>query len=33
VELETLSAIEAALGGDLRIQAFFDMIVGTRYVN
>ncbi|PQE03570.1 patatin-like serine protein [Rutstroemia sp. NJR-2017a BVV2] len=29
VELETLQAIETALGGDLRIQAFFDIIVGT----
>ncbi|KAM3089514.1 hypothetical protein ACMFMG_001101 [Clarireedia jacksonii] len=29
VELETLHAIETELGGDLRIQAFFDLIVGT----
>lgn len=31
VELEVLKAIETALGGDLPIQAFFDLIVGTRY--
>ncbi|KAH8667562.1 hypothetical protein BGZ60DRAFT_564753 [Tricladium varicosporioides] len=29
VELEVLKAIEKALGGDLPIQAFFDLIVGT----
>lgn len=31
VELEVLKAIERALGGDLPIQLFFDLIVGTRY--
>lgn len=30
VELEALRAIERALGNDLPIQAFFDLIVGTR---
>ncbi|KAL3422514.1 hypothetical protein PVAG01_06670 [Phlyctema vagabunda] len=29
VELEVLKAIETALGGELPIQAFFDLIVGT----
>ena len=33
VELEVLRAIEKALGGNLPIQAFFDLIVGTRYLN
>ncbi len=28
-QIEMLKAIEAALGGDLPIQAFFDLIVGT----
>jgi patatin-like phospholipase/acyl hydrolase len=32
VELEVLKAIEKALGGNLSIQAFFDLIVGTRYL-
>ena len=32
VELEVLRAIERALGGELPIQGFFDLIVGTRYV-
>lgn len=32
VELEVLKAIERALGGNLRIQSFFDLIIGTRYV-
>ena len=31
LELETLRAIELALGGKIPIQAFFDLIVGTRY--
>lgn len=30
VELEVLNAVERALGGKIRIQAFFDLIVGTR---
>lgn len=30
VELEVLRAIERALGGELPIQGFFDLIVGTR---
>jgi hypothetical protein len=30
VELEILSEIEKALGGTIPIQAFFDLIVGTR---
>jgi hypothetical protein len=33
VELEVLRAIEKSLGGNLRIQNFFDLIIGTRYVN
>lgn len=32
VELEVLRAIEEELGGNLHIQAFFDLMVGTRYV-
>lgn len=32
VELETLRQIEIALGGNLPIQAFFDLMVGTRFV-
>jgi patatin-like phospholipase/acyl hydrolase len=31
IELEVLKAIETELGGKLPIQAFFDLIVGTRY--
>ena len=31
LELEVLRAIELALGGKIPIQAFFDLIVGTRY--
>ena len=31
IELEVLKAIETELGGRLPIQAFFDLIVGTRY--
>lgn len=30
VELEALRRIEQGLGGNLRIQSFFDLIVGTR---
>ena len=30
LELEVLNAIERALGGELRIQSLFDLIVGTR---
>ena len=30
VELEALRQIERALGGQLPIQCFFDLIVGTR---
>lgn len=30
VELEVLRAIEQVLGGRIPIQAFFDLIVGTR---
>jgi len=30
IELEVLKCIEGALGGKLRIQSFFDLIVGTR---
>lgn len=33
IELEVLRAIEAELGGKLPIQAFFDLIVGTRQVD
>lgn len=33
IELEVLRAIEGELGGKLPIQAFFDLIVGTRQVN
>ena len=33
VELETLKQIERAIGGKLSVQCFFDLIVGTRYVN
>ena len=32
VELEILRLIENVWGGGLRIQDFFDLIVGTRYV-
>jgi hypothetical protein len=32
VELEVLRALEQQLGGNLPIQAFFDLMVGTRYV-
>ena len=32
IELEVLRAIESKLGNSLPIQAFFDLIVGTRYV-
>ena len=31
IELEALRTIEEQLGGALPIQAFFDLIVGTRY--
>ena len=31
LELEVLRAIEMALGDKMPIQAFFDLIVGTRY--
>ena len=31
VELEVLRALEKSLGGRIPIQAFFDLIVGTRY--
>ena len=31
IELEVLKAIETELGGKIPIQAFFDLIVGTRY--
>ena len=31
VELEVLRAIELELGGQINIQHFFDLIVGTRY--
>lgn len=31
LELEILRAVELALGGKIPIQAFFDLIVGTRY--
>jgi hypothetical protein len=31
VELEVLRAIEQELGDNLPIQAFFDLMVGTRY--
>ena len=31
-ELEVLNHIESALGGGFRIQSFFDLILGTRYV-
>ena len=31
LELEILRAIKRALGGGIPIQAFFDLIVGTRY--
>ena len=31
LELEVLRAIELALGDKIPIQAFFDLIVGTRY--
>jgi hypothetical protein len=30
VELEVLRAVEQALGGKIPIQAFFDLMVGTR---
>jgi hypothetical protein len=30
VELEVLRAVEQALGGKIQIQAFFDLIIGTR---
>lgn len=30
MELEVLKAIETELGGKIPIQAFFDLIVGTR---
>lgn len=30
VELEVLRAVEQALGGKMPVQAFFDLIVGTR---
>lgn len=33
VELEILRSIERALNDKLAIQYFFDLIVGTRYVN
>jgi hypothetical protein len=32
VELEILRSIEEALGNGLRIQNFFDLVVGTRSV-
>lgn len=31
VQLATLRKIEAELGGELPIQSFFDLVVGTRY--
>ena len=31
LEVEVLRAIELALRGKILIQAFFDLIVGTRY--
>jgi len=33
VELETLKKIEIALGGNVPIRAFFDLMVGTRFVS
>jgi hypothetical protein len=33
VELEIMRAIEGAMGVRLPIQCFFDLIVGTRYVD
>jgi hypothetical protein len=30
VELEVLKCLEQSLGGNLRIQSFFDLVVGTR---
>ena len=33
VEILVLEKLEAELGGDLRIQQFFDLIVGTRLVD
>lgn len=33
VELEALRHLEKYLGGNIPIQAFFDLIVGTRFVN
>lgn len=33
LELEVLRAVELALGGKIPIQAFFDLIVGTRFVS
>lgn len=33
VELEILRAIELEFGGQVNIQHFFDLIVGTRYEN
>ena len=30
IELEVLRAVEQALGGKMSIQAFFDLIIGTR---
>jgi hypothetical protein len=33
VEILVLEKLEAELGGELRIQQFFDLIVGTRSVN
>lgn len=33
VELEILRFIERAMGSNLRIQYFFDLIVGTRSVS
>lgn len=32
VELEVLRYLEKYLGGEIPIQAFFDLIVGTRFV-
>ena len=32
VELQVLREIERKLGGKIRIQDFFDLIVGTRFI-
>lgn len=33
VELQVLREIERALGDEIPIQEFFDLIVGTRYIS